>query len=92
MNHRFNMLWNAIRTNPKYSYLANNQLLTHLYSVNEESEVWVNGRQYERPSFLSISDSIEDSRLNSDLMIDGWEDLLRDSDVNVQNFAKDLII
>lgn len=92
MNHRFNMLWNAIRTNPKYSYLANNQLLTHLYSVNEESEVWVNGRQYERPSFLSISDSIEDSRLNSDLMIDGWEDLLRDSDVNVKNFAKDLII
>ena len=92
MNHRFNMLWNAIRTNPKYSYLANNQLLTHLYSVNEESEVWVNGRQYERPSFLSISDSIEDSRLNSDLMIDGWEDLLRDSDVNVKNFAKDLIV
>lgn len=92
MNHRFNMLWNAIRTNPKYSYLANNQLLTHLYSVNEESEVWVNGKQYERPSFLSISDSIEDSRLNSDLMIDGWEDLLRDSDINVQNFAKDLII
>lgn len=92
MNHRFNMLWNAIRTNPKYAYLANNQLLTHLYSVNEESEVWVNGKQYERPSFLSISDSIEDSRLNSDLMIDGWEDLLRDGDVNVQNFAKDLII
>lgn len=92
MNHRFNMLWNAIRTNPKYAYLANNQLLTHLYSVNEESEIWVNGKQYERPSFLSISDSIEDSRLNSDLMIDGWEDLLRDGDVNVQNFAKDLII
>lgn len=92
MNHRFNMLWNAIRTNPKYSRLANNQLLTHLFSVNEENEVWVNGKQYERPSFLSISDSIEDSRLNSDLMIDGWEDLLRDEDIYVQNFAKDLIV
>lgn len=92
INHRFNMFWNAIRTNPKYARFANNQLLTHLYSVNEENEVWVNGKRHQRPAFLSISDSIEDSRLNSDLMIDAWEDLLMDNDPFVKRFAQDLIV
>ena len=92
MNHRFSMLWDAIRNNPQYARLKENQLLTHLYALPEEQSVYVDGKEVMRPAFLSISDSIEDSRLNAKLMKDAWEDLLRDPDVNVQNFAKDLII
>ncbi len=92
MNHRFSMLWDAIRNNPKYARLKDNQLLTHLYALPEEQSVYVDGKEVMRPAFLSISDSIEDSRLNTKLMKDAWEDLLRDPDVNVQNFAKDLIV
>ena len=92
MNHRFSMLWDAIRNNPQYARLKDNQLLTHLYALPEEQSVYVDGKEVMRPAFLSISDSIEDSRLNAKLMKDAWEDLLRDPDVNVQNFAKDLII
>lgn len=92
MNHRFSMLWDAIRNNPKYARLKDNQLLTHLYALPEEQSVYVDGKEVMRPAFLSISDSIEDSKLNTKLMKDAWEDLLRDPDVNVQNFAKDLIV
>lgn len=92
MNHRFSMLWDAIRNNPKYARLKDNQLLTHLYALPEEQSVYVEGKEVMRPAFLSISDSIEDSKLNTKLMKDAWEDLLRDPDVNVQNFAKDLIV
>ena len=92
MNHRFNMLWNAIRTNPKYERLKNNKLLTSLYSVIEESSIYVDGVEYQKPAFLSISDNVEDDRLNGDLMSDAWEDLLRDEDKFVRRFAQHLII
>jgi len=92
MNHRFNMLWNAIRTNPKYERLKNNKLLTSLYSVIEESSIYVDGIEYQKPAFLSISDNVEDDRLNGDLMSDAWEDLLRDEDKFVRRFAQHLII
>lgn len=92
MNHRFSMLWDAIRNNPKYARLKDNQLLTHLYALPEEQSTYVDGKEVMKPAFLSISDSIEDSKLNTKLMKDAWEDLLRDPDVNVQNFAKDLIV
>lgn len=92
MNHRFNMLWNAIRTNPKYERLKNNKLLTSLYSVIEESSIYVDGVEYQKPAFLSISDNVEDDRLNGDLMSDAWEDLLRDEDKFVRRFAQHLIV
>lgn len=92
ISRRFNMLWNQIRTNPKYSRLKNNQLLTHLYSLPNENPIWVRGKQINKPEFLSIADSIEDDRLNSDLMSDGWLDLLNDEDKFVRKFARDLII
>ena len=92
MNHRFNMLWNVIRTNPKYARLKNNKLLTSLYSAIEENPMYVDGIAHQKPAFLSVSDSVEDDRLNGDLMSDAWEDLLRDEDQFVRRFAQHLIV
>jgi len=30
------------------------------------------------PSFITVLDNVDDSRVNSNLLIDGWTDLLND--------------
>jgi len=52
----------------------------------------VRGHTVERPGFITVLDNVDDSKLNSDLLIDGWEDLLNDEDRVVRNFARDMII
>lgn len=92
MARRLNMLNAAIRQNDKYKRLANNQLIQQIYSSQEYEPVLVNGKRYDRPAFIAIADRVGDSSSNSDMLIDGWEDLLNDSDQFVRAFARDLIV
>ena len=52
----------------------------------------INGKRYERPSFIAIADRVGDSSMNSDMLIDAWQDLLLDEDRVVRQFARDLIV
>lgn len=92
MARRLNMLNAAIRQNDKYKRLANNQLIQQIYSSQEYEPVLVNGKRYDRPAFIAIADRVGDSSSNSDMLIDGWEDLLNDSDQFVRAFARDLVV
>lgn len=46
----------------------------------------------EKPAFVTILDNVDDSRVNSDLLIDGWTDLFNDPHPNVRLFARKLIV
>lgn len=82
----------AIELNPQYKRLANNGLIKQLYTLTKEDPSVLHGELTEHPEFITVLDSVDSSKLNSDLLIDGWEDLLTDSDKYVRAFAQDLII
>lgn len=92
MAHRLNMLNTAIRTMDQYKRLADNMLIQQIYSAQEQEPVLVNGKRYERPSFIAIADRVGDNSMNSDMLIDAWQDLLLDEDKVVRQFARDLIV
>ena len=92
MSKRLTGLKLAIELNPNYKRLANNGLIRQLYSLTEEDKSLLNGELTEHPGFITVLDNVDSSRINSDLLTDGWEDLLNDSDEHVRRFANDLII
>lgn len=92
MSKRLTGLKLAIELNPNYKRLENNGLIRQLYSLTEEDKTLLNGELAEHPGFITILDNVDSSRINSDLLTDGWEDLLNDSDEYVRRFANDLII
>lgn len=93
MNSRLNMLKSAIADNPeKYGRLANNALLNQISSGDSSEDILYSGVLYKRPEFIQVNQNVDGSRIAADMLIDGWNDLLSDEDVNVRNFAKDLIV
>ena len=92
MAKRLTMLKVCIETMPQYARLANNGLINQLYSPEEDAPIVSNGKLVEKPSFITVLDNVDSSKVNSDLLTDGWEDLLKDDDPIVRAFAKDLII
>lgn len=93
MNSRLNMLKSAIADNPeKYGRLANNALLNQISSGDNAEDILYSGVLYKRPEFIQVNQNADGSRIAADMLIDGWNDLLGDEDVNVRNFAKDLIV
>ena len=93
MNSRLNMLKSAIADNPeKYGRLANNALLNQISSGDNAEDILYSGVLYKRPEFIQVNQNVDGSRIAADMLIDGWNDLLNDEDVNVRNFAKDLIV
>ena len=92
INNRLTRLKNQIEVNPKYARLANNHLINQIYSEIEEEPTFAFGKRVEKPAFVTILNNVDNSRVNADLLIDGWEDLLRDEDYFVRKFANDLII
>jgi len=55
--------------------------------------VFANGREMsDRPSFVTVLDNVDDSKLNSDLLSDGWLDLMNDEDPRVRKFAKKFVV
>lgn len=94
---RLNNLKYAIQHFEQYNRLANNRLLNQIMPVNQSEPITVtneNKKQdtIERPQFITVLDNVDSSRINSDDLIDGWVDLLNDSDKNVKKFARDLIV
>ena len=92
MNSRLTRLKNQIETNPVYARLANNHLINQIYSEIEEDDAFAFGRRVTKPAFVTILNNVDNSRVNSELLMDGWDDLLRDDDQFVRKFANDLII
>lgn len=82
----------AIEMNPAYKRLASNGLIRQLYSITEEDPKVLHDELTELPAFITVLDSVDSSKINSDALIDGWEDLLKDEDKYVRAFAQDLII
>ena len=92
MAYRLNMLNTAIRKSPKYKRLAKNPLIQALYVLEDSEETWVRNWKCKKPCFISIADTAGSSSANSDMVVDGWEDLLNDEDQFVRAFARDLIV
>ena len=89
---RLNRLKYAIANDPKYNRLSENYLIKHL-SVAENKESYVMDERFnQRPQFIKISDVVTDSTTNGDMLSEGWLDLLNDSDIFVQQFARDLAV
>jgi hypothetical protein len=59
----------------------------------EDKPVLANGREMsDRPCFVTVLDNVDDSKLNSDLLSEGWLDLMHDEDSRVRKFAKKFIV
>lgn len=89
---RLNGLIGAIKTNPKYERLKANGLITQLMPVESYREAFVNGETVQQPQFITVLDSVGDSKANQKILQEGWLQLLTDEDPSVRRFARDLIV
>ena len=72
--------------------LKDNYLLSHLAPYIQDQDVFVNGKITSKPKFVSVINSMDESKMSSDMFIESWEELLNDPQVNVRRFANDLIL
>lgn len=72
--------------------LKDNYLLSHLAPYIQDQDVFVNGKLTNKPKFISVINSMDESKMSSDMFIESWEELLNDPQANVRRFANDLIL
>lgn len=72
--------------------LKDNYLLSHLAPYIQDQDVFVNGKITSKPKFISVINSMDESKMSSDMLIESWEELLNDNQANVRRFANDLIL
>lgn len=72
--------------------LKDNYLLSHLAPYVQDQEVFVAGKLTSKPKFISVINSMDESKMSSDMFIESWEELLNDQQPNVRRFANDLIL
>ena len=72
--------------------LKDNYLLSHLAPYIQDQDVFVNGKPTNKPKFISVINSMDESKMSSDMFIESWEELLNDPQANVRRFANDLIL
>ena len=72
--------------------LKDNYLLSHLAPYIQDQDVFVNGKITSKPKFISVINSMDESKMSSDMFIESWEELLNDHQANVRRFANDLIL
>lgn len=72
--------------------LKDNYLLSHLAPYIQDQDVFVNGKLTNKPKFISVINSMDESKMSADMFIESWEDLLNDPQANVRRFANDLIL
>lgn len=93
MNRRLVSLKDLISNNPEYARLASNPFLNQIYSMLEDKPVFANGRELsDRPGFVTVLDNVDDSKLNSDLLSEGWLDLMNDENKYIRDFAKKFVV
>jgi hypothetical protein len=73
------------------SRLKDNYLLRHLAPYLSDDRAFNNGKLVQKPKFLQVLNSMDDSKMSADMFIEAWEELLNDETLNVRNFARDLI-
>lgn len=69
------------------SRLRNNYLLNHLIPHIDNENKYI----IAPPKFIEVINGMNEDKQSADMFIESWEDLLRDEDQNVRNFARDLI-
>lgn len=72
--------------------LKSNYLLSHITPYIQDQSVFVAGKMTNKPKFISVINSMDESKMSSDMFIESWEELLNDPQVNVRRFANDLIL
>lgn len=72
--------------------LKDNYLLSHLAPYVQDQDVFVNGKLTSKPKFISVINSMDESKMSADMFIESWEELLNDPQANVRRFANDLIL
>lgn len=72
--------------------LKDNYLLSHLAPYIQDQDVFVNGKLTNKPKFISVINSMDESKMSADMFIESWEELLNDPQANVRRFANDLIL
>lgn len=72
--------------------LKDNYLLSHLAPYIQDQDVFVNGKLTNKPKFISVINSMDESKMSADMFIESWEELLNDHQANVRRFANDLIL
>jgi hypothetical protein len=93
MNRRLVSLKDLIANNEDYKRLATNPFLNQIYSMLEDKPVFANGREMaDRPGFVTVLDNVDDSKLNSDLLSEGWLDLMNDENPYVSKFARQFAV
>lgn len=72
--------------------LKDNYLLSHITPYIQDQNVFVAGKITNKPKFISVINSMDESKMSSDMFIESWEELLNDPQSNVRRFANDLIL
>ena len=72
--------------------LKDNYLLSHITPYIQDQNVFVAGKITNKPKFISVINSMDESKMSSDMFIESWEELLNDQQPNVRRFANDLIL
>ena len=72
--------------------LKSNYLLSHITPYIQDQSVFVAGKMTNKPKFISVINSMDESKMSSDMFIESWEELLNDPRANVRRFANDLIL
>lgn len=72
--------------------LKDNYLLSHLAPYIQDQDVFVNVKLTNKPKFISVINSMDESKMSADMFIESWEELLNDPQANVRRFANDLIL
>ena len=92
MATRLNNFIYATLYNDKYKRLAGNRLLSQLAVAVNDKPLFVDNKEVQRPEFITVKDNVNNNKINSRDLRDGWLDLLNDEDQYVRRFARDLIV
>ena len=92
INNWLTLLKTAIETKPEFARLKNNHLLNQIFAEIQDDPIVVRGKLEQKPAFITVLSNVDDSKVSSDLLIDGWVDLLNDEHPNVRLFARKLIV
>ena len=90
---RLNGLKYAVESVPEFERLKGNYIIEKLRpQPQQESVALSDGSIARQPQFITIDSNIDGSRIDEDMMIDAWKDLLNDPNERVRMFAEDLIL
>jgi len=93
MASRLNGLKAAVKTYPEYQRLANNYLIEKLLpKTREDDTITSEGKLAKKPMFITISQDVNNERMNENAFSDAWVELLNDEDPYVRKFAEDLVV